>query len=59
MLVQGEADEYGTLAQVDALQRGLGGPVETLLVPGCGHAPHKEREAPVLEAMARFVRSLL
>ena len=58
LLVQGEEDEYGTVAQIDALQRGLGGPVETLLVPGAGHAPHKEREGPVLQAMGRFVRSL-
>jgi len=58
LLVQGEADEYGTLAQVEAVRRGLRGRVETLALPGVGHAPHRDREAEVLEATARFVRSL-
>ena len=58
LLVQGAADEYGTLAQIEAIQRGLPGPTETLILPGAGHSPHKDREPEVLAATARFVRSL-
>jgi pimeloyl-ACP methyl ester carboxylesterase len=58
LLIQGEADEYGTLEQIDAIARGLGGRTEKLVLPDVGHAPHKDREAVVLEATARFVRSL-
>jgi pimeloyl-ACP methyl ester carboxylesterase len=58
LLVQGEADEYGTVAQIDAIARGLRGRAETLLLPGVGHAPHKDREADVLDAAARFVKSV-
>ena len=58
LLIQGEADEYGTVAQVDAIVRGLRGRAETLLLPGVGHAPHKDREADVLAATTRFVKSL-
>ena len=58
LLVQGQADEYGTVAQVEALQRGLPGRIETLLLPGAGHSPHKDREPEVLSATARFIRSL-
>jgi pimeloyl-ACP methyl ester carboxylesterase len=39
LVVQGSADQYGTLAQVDAIERQLAGPVETLIVDGAGHAP--------------------
>jgi pimeloyl-ACP methyl ester carboxylesterase len=58
LLIQGEADEYGTLAQIEAIQRGLSAPSETLVVPGAGHAPHKDAESTVLDATARFVRTL-
>src|SRR5438132_9983744 len=58
LLIQGEADEYGTLEQIDAIARGLPGRPEKLVLPGAGHAPHKDRETAVLDATARFVRSL-
>jgi pimeloyl-ACP methyl ester carboxylesterase len=59
LVVQGEEDEYGTQAQVEAIRAGAGGPVEVLSVPACGHAPHREQPDAVLAAMARFVRSLV
>jgi pimeloyl-ACP methyl ester carboxylesterase len=58
LLIQGEADEYGTVAQIEAIQRSLPGRTETLLLPGTGHSPHKDREPEVLSATARFIRSL-
>ena len=45
LIVQGDADPYGTLAQVDAIARGVRGPTTRLILPGCGHAPHRERPA--------------
>ncbi|MEP6864392.1 MAG: alpha/beta hydrolase [Deltaproteobacteria bacterium] len=54
LIVQGAADEYGTLAQVDAISRQLGGPCEQLIVPGAGHAPH--RTAGVPAQIAGFIR---
>jgi len=58
LLVQGDADEYGTLAQIEAIQRGLAGPNESLIVPGAGHSPHRDAEAAVLDATSRFLHSL-
>ena len=58
LLIQGAADEYGTLAQIEAIQRGLAGRTETLILAGVGHSPHKDREAEVLAATARFVSSV-
>lgn len=58
LAIQGRDDEYGTPAQVAAIVRGVSGPAEPLLVPGCGHVPHHQARCPVLDAMTRFVRSL-
>lgn len=58
LVVQGEADEYGTLAQVRAIERAIPA-AETLVVPRCGHSPHRDAPEAVLEAMTRFVRGVL
>jgi len=57
LLIQGTDDEYGTLAQIDAIERGLSGPVERLVVSG-GHSPHLEHPDEVPAAIARFIGSL-
>lgn len=57
-VIQGEDDEYGTLAQVDAIEAGSVGPVRRLVLPRCGHSPHRERLDVVLAAMAEFVRGV-
>lgn len=36
LVVQGEQDEYGTFRQVEAVTANVQGPVETLLLSGCG-----------------------
>lgn len=59
LVVQGERDEYGSWAHVEAVERQSGGPVRTLSVPGCGHAPHAEQRDLVLGAMAEFIREVL
>jgi pimeloyl-ACP methyl ester carboxylesterase len=59
LVIQGEDDPYGTAAQVDAILSGIPSPVETLLLPGCGHTPHREKPEETLRAMAGFVRRLL
>jgi pimeloyl-ACP methyl ester carboxylesterase len=59
LVIQGDQDEYGTAAQVDAIERGCGGPVERLLLQGCGHAPHRDRPGACLDAMAGFVSRAL
>lgn len=58
LLIQGSDDEYGTWAQIDAIERQVRGTVETLRVPGAGHSPHRDQPELVLEAMAAFVRSV-
>lgn len=55
LVLQGEADQYGTRAQVDAIARGVSGPVETALLPGVGHTPHQEAAEEVLKLIAGFL----
>lgn len=55
LVIQGEDDEYGTLEQVRRIERGSGGPVRTLVLPACGHAPQRDQPEKTLEAITAFV----
>lgn len=58
LVVHGDEDPYGTLAQVEAIRRGVSGPVEALVLEGCGHTPHRTRRAETLAAVGRFLHAL-
>jgi pimeloyl-ACP methyl ester carboxylesterase len=58
LAIQGETDEYGTMAQLDAIARQVGGPCELLKLPDCGHSPHKDQSEKVLKVIADFVRRI-
>jgi len=59
LVIQGQTDDHGSPAQVEAIVNGVSGPVESWLVPGCGHAPHLEATEAVLERSAAFLRRAL
>jgi pimeloyl-ACP methyl ester carboxylesterase len=59
LVIQGVDDRFGTLAHVDAVRRQLGAPCATLVLPDCGHSPHREQPAATLAAMTDFVRRQL
>ena len=52
--IQGEADPYGTLAQLEAIDAGCG-EVRRHVLPGCQHSPHLEAETETLSITAAFV----
>jgi pimeloyl-ACP methyl ester carboxylesterase len=58
LVIQGRADAFGSLDQVDAIATHVSGPAEALILDGCGHIPHRERPREVLEAAARFIEKL-
>lgn len=58
VLIQGEDDQYGTLAQVEAIARQVKGPVETVVLPDCAHSPHVDQNEATLKAIGGFVRRL-
>ena len=43
LVIQGELDRFGTLAQIDAIVRQVSGPAERLVLPDCGHTPHRDQ----------------
>jgi pimeloyl-ACP methyl ester carboxylesterase len=56
--LQGRDDPYGTEAQLRSIERGASGPVTTLLLDHCGHAPHKDQPAAVLKAATDFILAI-
>ena len=54
MAIQGEDDEYGTLEQIDSIAR-LAPQTRLLVLPGCGHAPHRDAAGRVIEDAGRFI----
>lgn len=58
LLIQGRDDEYGTLAQLDRIERGVKGPVTRLVLDKCGHSPHRDQEAAVIDAIVAFAQSI-
>ena len=54
LAVQGEDDEYGTLAQIRAVARRLP-KTRLFVIPRCGHSPHRDQPDALADAAARFI----
>jgi pimeloyl-ACP methyl ester carboxylesterase/GNAT superfamily N-acetyltransferase len=57
LLIQGERDQYGTMAQLDAIETRVRGPVQQLHLD-CQHSPPIELPDETVAAIAEFVRGL-
>jgi pimeloyl-ACP methyl ester carboxylesterase len=57
LLIQGTRDQYGTLAQLDEIERLAPGPVERLQLD-CRHAPFIQRSDETVAAVSRFAGRL-
>lgn len=55
LVIQGEDDAYGTLAQVEAIERDVR-IAKRVVFPKCGHAPHRELPEQTLTAMLAFLK---
>ncbi|HXD06862.1 MAG TPA: alpha/beta hydrolase [Burkholderiaceae bacterium] len=60
LAIQGEDDEYGTMAQIDAIERamregGAAGSCRLLKLGACGHSAHRDQPAAVIEASIGFI----
>jgi len=58
LLIQGKDDEYGTVKQLEAIERQVKGRTQTLLLDQCGHSPHRDQPEKTLQAMTDFIRGL-
>jgi pimeloyl-ACP methyl ester carboxylesterase len=59
LILQGADDRYGTLAQIRVAQEECYCPVDALVMPGTGHAPHREKPDETLAAIAAFTDRIL
>ena len=57
LLIQGERDQYGTMAQLDAIEQGATGPVRRVHLD-CQHSPPTEMPGETIAAIAEFVAGL-
>lgn len=58
LAIHGTDDEYGTVTHAHRIAALATGRVETLLLEGCQHVPHRERPELVVDAIAGFVGCL-
>jgi len=59
LIVQGEADHYGTMRQIEVAEQNCYCPVEVALITDAHHAPHRETPDMALAAVSGFVNRLL
>ena len=57
LAIQGEADPYGTMAQIDDIAKHVPH-AQLLKLMDCGHSPHKDQTEKVAQAIEAFVRQL-
>lgn len=58
LFIQGEADEYGTLEQVEKTISQVSGKTEKYIIPGIGHTPHKENKTLIAEIAGKFINQI-
>jgi pimeloyl-ACP methyl ester carboxylesterase len=58
LAIQGENDQYATLAQIRVIEERSPSPVETLILPDCQHSPYAEKPQDVLDAIISFCRKI-
>ena len=56
LVIQGEQDQYGTMAQVEAITRQVRGPCEVVKLADCGHSPHRDQPDKTIAAVTAFVQ---
>ncbi len=58
-IVQGAADRYGTIRQIEIAREECYCPVDVTEIPNAGHSPHREEPQATLEVLAEFARAVL
>ena len=59
LAIQGKDDVYGSVKQLSSKLEKINGHVEILFLPHCGHVPHYDTKAKVLQKMKAFILNLL
>ena len=59
LLLQGRDDQYGTVAQLEAIESQVAGRVQRHMLDDCAHSPHQDQPAAVLAACTAFLDTLV
>lgn len=57
LAIHGDRDEYGSNKFPEMICELTGGPSEKMIVPECGHVPHREKTELILEKAVAFYNS--
>jgi len=58
LAIQGLDDTYGTLAQIDAIEQGVGGSFQKQLLENCGHTPWSAQREDVARRSVEFIQHI-
>jgi pimeloyl-ACP methyl ester carboxylesterase len=58
-IIQGAADQYGTMRQIEIAREECYCPVDVTILPAVGHAPHRDAPAETLQVLSDFYRSVI
>jgi pimeloyl-ACP methyl ester carboxylesterase len=58
LAIHGDEDEYGSIEHAQRIAAGVAGRSELEILKGCGHVPHREREAEVVSRVKSFLMLL-
>ncbi len=58
LCIQGEEDEYGTVAQVNAIQARVP-TTQIVMLPNCKHSPHRDQTEATLARIAEFLAEVV
>lgn len=58
LFIQGEADEYSTLEQVEKTIQQVNGKAQKYIIPNIGHTPHKEDPESIFKTCEAFIQGL-
>ncbi len=58
-ILQGDADQYGTIRQIEIAREECYCPVDVTIIPGAGHSPHREAPDVTLDTISEFAKRIL
>jgi len=58
LALQGTDDEYGSAAQLQKIEAGVGAAAKTMLIPDCAHEPHVQAREAVMEEALAFIETI-
>jgi len=56
LVIQGANDQYGTLKQIDLIEKHSSSLVKTVIIDNCKHSPHQEKPKLVVDYIEKFIQ---